>query len=385
MKVEDKHMNIPLRPEDNKIEHLQKLIRNTPLQVDLVDRTMERYSKIKTRRYKSSNSHSKRVRNTFFGTSAALVMAFTLVVSTGFISPTMAASLKQVPGINSIFQIAGDLGLQTADEKGLLSKPNLSDTHDGLTLSVPEVMFDGTRVSIALERQTTDKRFTNETVSSLINDIILTINGEEINSYAPANTSNSIDPYMIPGKNPNSTIIQFSDLRNQGGKSFPDKFDLTLSMPVSGIKQPFKIDIPIEKNTKKNIVQTPYLKRQYEKIHYTLEKIELTPITTNITTRIELPKPLKISTLPFLNYELYDDKGNEFKQIGGKGWSATDGNVLMTDSQFEPFISPPKVITIKVYKYIFKEGNKSQFELDKEGNPIKKYFSDLEVSLPISS
>ncbi|MNW62443.1 hypothetical protein D3C74_405740 [compost metagenome] len=57
----------------------------------------------------------------------------------------------------------------------------------------------------------------------------------------------------------------------------------------------------------------------------------------------------------------------------------------MTDSQFEPFISPPKVITIKVYKYIFKEGNKSQFELDKDGNPIKEYFPDLEISLPINS
>ncbi|MDH2333443.1 DUF4179 domain-containing protein [Paenibacillus polymyxa] len=378
-------MSTHLNPEDKEIEHLQKLIRNTPIQVDLIDRTMERYSKMKTRRYQHSNSRSKRVCNAFFGTSAALVMAFALVVSTGFISPTMAASLKQIPGIDSIFQLAGDLGLQTADEKGLVSKPNLSDTHDGLTLSVPEVMFDGTRVSIALERQTTDKRFTKETVSSLINDIILTINGKEINSYAPANTSNSIDPYMIPGKSSNSVIIQFSDLRNQGGKSFPDKFDLTLSMPVAGVQQPFKIHIPVEKNTKNNIVQTPGLKRQYEKIHYTLEKIELTPITTNITTRIELPKPLKISTLPLISYELYDDKGNEIKQIGGKGWSATDGNVLMTDSQFEPFISPPKVITIKVYKYIFKEGNKSKFELDKDGNPIKEYFPDLEISLPINS
>lgn len=220
MKREEKHMSIPLKSEDKEIEHLQKLIRNTPFQVDLIDKTMERYNTMKTRRYKRSNSRSKRVRNTFLGTSAALVVAFALVVSTGFISPTMAASLKQIPGIDSIFQLAGDIGLQTADEKGLVSKPNLSDTHDGLTLSVPEVMFDGTRVSIALERQTTDKRFTKETVSSLINDIILTINGKEINSYAPANTSNSIDPYMIPGKSSNSVIIQFSDLRNQGENPF---------------------------------------------------------------------------------------------------------------------------------------------------------------------
>ncbi|MDY8092245.1 DUF4179 domain-containing protein [Paenibacillus polymyxa] len=377
-------MSIHLNPEDKEIEHLQKLIRNTPLQVDLIDRTMERYSNMKTRRYKRSNSRSKRVRNAFFGASAALVMAFTLVVSTGFISPTMAASLKQVPGMNSIFQLAGDLGLQTADGKGLLSKPNLSDTHDGLTLSVPEVMFDGTRVSIALERQTTDKRFTNETVSSLINDVILTINGEDIHSYAPANTSNSIDPYMIPGKNSNSTIIQFSDLRNQGGKSFPDKFDLTLSMPVSGIKQPFKIEIPVEKNTKNNLVFTPSLKRKYSNIDYTLEKVELTPITTSITTRIKLPTNSKISSLPFLEYEIYDDKGKQLNFISNNGWSATDGNVLITDSRFEPFTSLPKSITIKVDKVILRKDDKSKFELDKDGNPKIEYFPDLEITYPIN-
>jgi hypothetical protein len=296
----------------------------------------------------------------------------------------MAASLKQVPGMNSIFQLAGDLGLQTADEKGLLSKPNLSDTHDGLTLSVPEVMFDGTRVSIALERQTTDKKFTNETVSSLINDVILTINGEEINSYAPANTSNSIDPYTIPGKNSNSTIIQFSDLRNQGGKPFPDKFNLTVSMPVSGIKQPFKIEIPVEKNTKNNLVFTPSLKRKYSNIDYTLEKVELTPITTSITTRIKLPTNSKISSLPFLEYEIYDDKGKQLKFISNNGWSATDGNVLITDSRFEPFTSLPKSITIKVDKVILRKDDKSKFELDKDGNPKIEYFPDLEITYPIN-
>ncbi|KJD44793.1 DUF4179 domain-containing protein [Paenibacillus terrae] len=380
-------MNIPLKPEDKEIEHLQKLIRDTPLQVDLIDRTMERFEKVGTRRYKRSNIRPKRTRNTIIVTSIMLAMTFMLVVGTGFISPTMAASLKQIPGMNSIFQLAGDLGLQTADEKGLLSKPNLSDTHDGLTLSVPEVIFDGTRVSIALERKTSDKRFLNTELPLLLDDLILSINGEEINSsYVPTNTSSSIDSYTIPGKNSNSTIIQFSDLRNQGGKPFPDKFDLTISMPVSGIKQPFKIEIPVEKNTKKNLVFTPSLKREYKNIDYTLEKVELTPITTSITTRIKLPANSKISSsLPlFLSYEIYDDKGKQLNFISNNGWSATDGNVLINDSRFEPFLSLPKEITIKVYKSILKKGDRSKFELGKDGNPKKEYFPDLEITYPIN-
>ncbi|ALP37308.1 hypothetical protein ASL14_15010 [Paenibacillus sp. IHB B 3084] len=378
-------MNIPLKPEDKEIEQLQKLIRNTPIQVDLIDKTMDRFEKVGTRRHKRSNTLPKRTRNTIIVTSATLAMTFMLVVGTGFISPTMAASIRQIPGMNSIFQLAGDLGLQTADEKGLLSKPNLSDTHDGLTLSVPEVMFDGTRVSIALERKTEEgSNYAEGNISSLITDILLSINGDAVNSYAPSNTSNSIDPYTILGKDNNSTILQFSDLRNQGGKAFPDKFELTITVPVSGIKQPFEISIPVEKNTKNNLVLTPSISRDYGDIHLKLEKIEFTPITTNITTRIVLPEHSKISSLPFLSYELFDEKGTSLKLIGGSGWSATDGNVLVTDSQFEPFKSIPKSITIKTYKNIFKKEDKSQFELDKNGNQIIEYFPKLEFTLPIS-
>ncbi|WP_283657374.1 DUF5643 domain-containing protein [Paenibacillus sp. RC343] len=129
-------------------------------------------------------------------------------------------------------------------------------------------------------------------------------------------------------------------------------------MPVSGIKQPFKIEIPVEKNTKNNLVFTPSLKREYKNIDYTLEKVELTPITTSITTRIKLPANSKISSsLPlFLSYEIYDDKGKQLNFISNNGWSATDGNVLINDSRFEPFLSLPKEITIKVYKSILKKG-----------------------------
>ncbi|MNW49333.1 hypothetical protein D3C74_267450 [compost metagenome] len=85
-----------------------------------------------------------------------------------------------------------------------------------------------------------------------------------------------------------------------------------------------------------------------------------------------------------MSYELYDDKGKQLNFISNNGWSATDGNVLINDSRFEPFISPPKAITIKVYKNILNKDDKSKFELGKDGNPKIEYFPDLEITYPIN-
>ena len=59
-------------------------------------------------------------------------MLVSLLFITSFISPTMAATLKQVPVLSSIFRLAGDLGLQMADEKGLSTKPQTSVTGQGV-------------------------------------------------------------------------------------------------------------------------------------------------------------------------------------------------------------------------------------------------------------
>ncbi|SMF66708.1 protein of unknown function [Paenibacillus uliginis N3/975] len=377
-------MNTRIKLEDKDFNQLQSLIRETPIEVDLVERTMEKYAEVNS---KAANSRviATRNKNRAGKTIIAVASAFLILMGSGFISPTMAASIKQIPGINSIFKFAGDLGLKTADEKGLVTTVNSSDSHDNLKLNVPVVMFDGTRVSIGIEHQSSVKKYLDKNMQELISSIELFINGEPVNSYAPANTSNSIDPYIIPSIEDNSAIIQFSDRHNQGGNVFPDKFDLTLKISVLGIQEPFEIDIPVEKNTKDNLALNPSISRQYENINLKLDKVEFTPITTSLTTRIELSKNLEIaSSLPLLGYDIFDEKGNKLKLINANGWNPTDGNVMITDSRFEPFESIPKSITIKTYKYLYKNENRNQFELDSNGIPKIEYLPDLEITLPIT-
>lgn len=377
-------MSIHSEQGEQEVRELQKLILETPIQVNLVDNIMKRYDNVEQRK-ETILPRKSTIRRTLV-TSATILLMFGFILGTGFMSPSMAASIKQIPGMDTLFRFAGDLGLKVADEKGLVTKVTSSSTHDGVTLRVPVVMFDGTRVSFGIERETIDEKFLKNSVQESISNVNISINGESIDSYAPEDKSNSIDVFYLPAKDNNSTILELSDRHNQGGKAFPDQFEMTLNLSVDGIKEPFTLSVPVEKSTKNNLVLAPLTSRNYQNIHFQVDKVEITPITTNITTRISLPEEMTIrSSLPLLGYDIFDHQGNKLTMISGNGWNEADGNVLITDSRLEPFATIPPSVTIRPYKYLLKNNSKSQFQTDENGNIIVQYIPELEVEIPLVS
>lgn len=64
----------------------------------------------------------------------------------------MAAALENLPLIGSVFKTAeGALG--AAVDKGMVTFPNVSVTHDGITLKVVEAYYDGNRLSVGMVRE----------------------------------------------------------------------------------------------------------------------------------------------------------------------------------------------------------------------------------------
>jgi hypothetical protein len=368
--------------EEDELERIGHLIRHTPVRVDLEDRIMSRYEAGHEQGTRTELSR-QRVRKGIFlrrsaGLVAAVLLLFLLITSTEFISPTLAASMKQIPGMESIFRLAGDLGLRNAEEQGLAESAERSDTHEGLTLTVPEVLYDGIRVSLGIERQTTEKKFLQGDISELMTDIKLLINGEDINTYGPLGDSGggSFGPFSLRGKDADSRIIQFTDLQNQGGRAFPDAFELTLTVDIQGIQEPFEIKLPVEKKTYHNIVAEPVIRKSSGMI-FTLETAELTPITTRITTRLERAADQPVDPVKdFLGYDLADDQGNILREInGGTGWNASGGNIMITAALFEPLQYKTSYITVKPFRTL---------SIDQEGNREKEYIPEFEVKVPVS-
>ncbi|KMY29202.1 hypothetical protein ACZ11_18980 [Lysinibacillus xylanilyticus] len=377
-------MNTRSKLEDKELEQLERFIRETPIEIDLVNRTMNKYESSRYTKQSESSRISKKMRQRVMMITASAAMIFSFLFVTSLISPTMAATIKQVPVLSSIFKLAGDLGLQTADEKGLSTKLHASVTHDDFTLNVSEVVFDGTRVSIGIERP--HKEDEKETLSDRISNIELFINGNPINSFGRENSMNGI--FLNPGKDNDSAIIEFVDERNQGGRPFPEQFDLTLSTTITGIQNPLIIDIPVENKIEDFVTLQPNVSRDYDNIRFTVKKLEFTPITTNLTTQIDLTDNSNFTQSPIAKHmgvDFFDDQGNKLKLINGNGWNATGGSYQIMDYRFHPFESIPKTITLKPYVQLYEDNQMGVYQLDENGEPKIQYIPELEVTLPINS
>lgn len=369
----------PLK-EDEEMLQLQRKIRGTPVTVDLVDKTMQRYEVLQQSERQGHVKKSKRgVRKVLMAVSAAAA-ALVLMLGSAAVSPVLAASLEQVPGLHTLFNLARDLGLRTAGERGILTAANAGDTHNGITLTVPAVMYDGTRVSVGLEREGEQGSF-SDTLQEQMGDIQVLIDGKELSAFSPSGTSNSIGLYTYRLDDSDMTIVQFSDLRNQGGQAFPDRFTLTLQVALDEVDEPYAISVPVEKYTDDNMTLSPAVSRTYGDLTLTVNQIELTPVTVNISTNTRVAG--NIAQQPGLHFDVTDDKGEPLQLVAGNGWNATGGSERITDTLFEPLLPVPSSITIQPYYYLYDKKDPSRFELDAAGRPLKTYIPELEMTIPI--
>lgn len=377
-------MDIRSKLKDKELEQIERFIRETPLEVDLVNRTMNKYeSERNTNQLGGFSTHMK-MRHKVVIMIASAAVIFILVFVTSFISPTMAAALKQVPGASSIFKLAGDLGLKTADERGLTIKPHTSVTQNNFTLNISEVVYDGTRVSIGIERLYTESEFSEEVLGDRISNIKLFINNKPIQSFAPDHT---IPIFQHPGKDKDSVILEFMDLSNQGGSPFPEAFNLTLLTTVNGIEEPLEMTIPVKK-IEDFLILEPNESRDFGHVRFTVKKIHLTPITTNITTQKVMIDNSKFALSPIamdMGVDLFDDQGNKIKLINGNGFHAADGNNQIMDLRYSPLEAGTKTISLKPYIRLFEDKQKGVYQFDENNEPMVEYIPELEITLSINT
>ncbi|WP_322925243.1 DUF4179 domain-containing protein [Paenibacillus campi] len=369
-------MNTRIDP-DQTISKLQKSILANPIEVDLTDRIMKNLD--------HNDKQVKRIPTKFretwtfktLVTLAASVAAVSILIGAGMASPAVAATLNKIPLVNSLFHFADDSGLNVADRDGLYNALNVSDTHDGLTVKASAVSYDGTRVSVAIE---SNESKAGRNLASEVQNVTVKVDGKDIESYASA-ANNNVGMFFFPTSNPDSLILEFGDLKNQGGVSFPNHFNATVDLSVKGIQQSFKLDVPVQLNTSDTVVLEPAMRKDYNGIAFKVNKIEMTPITTNITTEVTIPSDATNVKKNF-GYELVDDPGKKVGVIYANGWNADNGNTFITDTKFEPFTKVPKSITIKPFTYLYQD-HTNKYLLDADGNIKVNYIPQLETTIHV--
>ncbi|MBX4151944.1 DUF4179 domain-containing protein [Paenibacillus lautus] len=333
---------------------------------------------------------SKKVRRIVGAVAAA---AFIGVISSAYVSPIMAESLKKIPVIGSIFKLTDDLGLQTAEERGLVAMTDAKVTHEGVTLSIPEVSYDGIRLSMAVKREgegfagdivNADSIMDDKSVRGSINDVEVLINGQSIydKSY-PGKLGLS----GKPTSDPNVVMYELFDYSylTDGKVPIPDQFQLEVRISLDGIEEPFAMKIPVHKNNEQLVISSGE-SREWGSLRLTLEQVNFTPITTVVRINVEQTDSAKSLRNNILLYEVSDDQGRVLGAIGAMGTFNDNSLKHQRDELlFERFADAPAYITLKPFlpEYQDPSAKSGPFKIGKHGEIVKTYLKDLEITVPV--
>lgn len=325
-----------------------KSTENTSMSTLVRSRLDETYAALPERpAVQNERAPRQRLRKTASVAAATILLGATVFAS-GFVSPVMAKSLKQIPMVGSLFSsIEADLGLRAAGEQGLAAKVNAGVSYQDVKLDVTETVYDGTRAVFLLHvaaPNVKDGMFDTgkEAVklSNAIDSIVFKVNGQEINgvNYASAGAANPnllVFENVLPAVDQNEATL------------IPDNFHAEVLVKLVGIDHEFILDVPFQKTTKDIINLNPTASQSSDQGSLTVSEVNVTPVTTRLVTTIKLGKPLS-EQLSHTRIAVYDDQGRQLPALNGEG--TLEENSISFDGRFAS-TGKTKYLIVKPFVY----------------------------------
>jgi hypothetical protein len=316
-------------------------------------------------------------------TVAALFVVGTL--SLGFVIPPVGQAFQQIPFLGKVFEHDGDQGLKQAKNGGVISTVDQSVTDHGLTLTISELLYDGSRLSIGyiIHSEHLPKGFITDKMS-------LSTDGKDLN-FSLGLGGQQVDPTTYVGTMKINTT-----------EDLPESF--TLNMKISNIGEIHgKWDFSIPVVQMKSQTWLPMITKTAGDTTITVNKVQLAPSATEVRVRVNIKgervkkaiQNRNTNTLE-LQYGLFDDKGNQLNPLGsgnGAGGHAQGSEETSEQSWlFEPLKNKPQYLILRPIKPDIpsvengwaKQGDGSWWKpATSTDNP--QYIPDLEVKIPLTN
>lgn len=254
--------------------------------------------------------------------ASGIVASLAILLGTGFTNSTMAQVLQNIPFVESVFKIAGDSTLKTTVEKGLAEKVNKSAADKGITVTVSEAIYDGTRISVGYVVQSAT--VLDENVNPSID---FNIDGKRIGNYGVGASSERYDDHLVLGV----MHIDVSD-------PLPGEFDLGVNIKKLGESEgEWNVQFPVREISSENKVILPIEKKSSGDITVILEKVTFAPTSTEVVYKLKQPSDREME----LSFELFGSNGESVEPL----------SMFRKDDTFkvsyEPFHTIPETITFQ--------------------------------------
>ncbi|MEH7381020.1 DUF4179 domain-containing protein [Bacillus sp. JJ1533] len=312
---------------NNKFPEFKNELENIHVPVDKLDRIIQQT--INDNR--KQKPRSKKIVLTTVGSVAA---AFILFLGSATFSPTLAKVASEIPLVGTFFNESGDEGLQIAGKSGLTQVINQTAKDNGVTLTMNEIFYDGTRLTFGM---------THESLVA-IGDIerpTILVNGKEINFSA--GTSGK---FITPSKY--EVVMDIKPTED-----LPEEFEMKVIIDAVGLLPgKWKFEFPVKQSNEVTVIQLNKTNVIYD-AEVTVESIKVGPAGTDLAIQIKSdPNHTKMDPYLDLHFAMIDDQGRVLRSLSGSGHGETiDGvEVANLDFLYTPIKDGVKSMTIIPYK-----------------------------------
>ncbi|MFS0873779.1 DUF4179 domain-containing protein [Paenibacillus xylanilyticus] len=294
----------------------------------------------------------KGLRRTAVATIAAGVLGVTVFAS-GFVSPVMADSLRNIPLVGSLFSsIEADMGLRTAGEEGLTQIVNSNVSYQDVKLEVLETVYDGTRAAFLVHFTAPNL---NKGKYDNGKDIVELSNGVDNVFFNVKGTSQEGGLFYssIGETEPDTLLFEQVIPSDQAAAGLPDQFNAEVTLTLQGIDHEFKLDIPFTKSTDDIQHVQPNTVVSNDQFTASVTEAEVTPITTRLSTVISLNNKSTLTTkdedqLRSIGFAIYDDQGQQLTALNGEG--LYEGTQLKSERIYATTSGDPKYLIVKPFE-----------------------------------
>ncbi|ETT48293.1 hypothetical protein C162_15530 [Paenibacillus sp. FSL R7-269] len=235
--------------------------------------------------------------------TAALTVTAGSIIGIGFISPTVAEALRVIPFFDYLYaKGVYTANLKVIEQKQLSSPVGLEAKDRGITFEMAEVYYDG--VQLVLNYEVTYPA-SSPPISEKDAEVYyeLHLRGHEPQSIYTHDFTITGDHTFV-----GTTRQSFGD------KDLPGQLTLDMTINAIGVtKGNWDLTIPLDASKSAALTSTVYpkdLNFTYKKSLYTLEKLTLGPVNTQVIVRNLYPRDQ-------LNVILQDDIGTLYTDQGG--------------------------------------------------------------------
>ncbi|MEY9978958.1 DUF4179 domain-containing protein [Lysinibacillus sp. RC79] len=292
-------------------------------------------------REKTAIFQAKKKRKVGRTTKQSILVACGLCISllgSGFVSTGMAEALSNIPLIGAIYKDFKDIASDKIEHDQLTTVIDKQDSKNGLTMTVKEAAYDGSRLIVTVV-------YTGEKELSMEEEIVgfnyITINGQPVKPAIGSTGQDDIN---------SKTIIEHHQFTFSNYNEYGDEIEIAVhGEDLFGYEGKLKVSFPLKKIKGDVFVFYPEVTTKTVDEVYTLtaDKVTFSPLSTRIDLKIDYPaKMYENDSWPWFDFSVVDDNGHVYDKLKLQaGMAGNYGHHMVL--ALPPMDTIPKSFTLK--------------------------------------